>query len=134
MSRPYVPVLVLAAFLTGFALLLWLWPSDQLPRWLSTAAASAAYVVASVTYLATRRSRAGRPLRVPDASPSSVLLGIGVALAVLGTALGRWLLWLGAGTIAVALIGLAAELSGARTGEPERQVWSEPPRGRPPAA
>jgi O-antigen/teichoic acid export membrane protein len=124
-----------ATFVGLLAAVLWLWTSDPLPRWLLTAASAASYLAAAGTYVYIRRTRSDRPrpARMPDASPSAALLGLGIALLVLGSALGLWLVWLGTGVVGVALIGLAVELAGGRAGEPERPMWSEPPRGRPPS-
>jgi divalent metal cation (Fe/Co/Zn/Cd) transporter len=134
-SRPHVPILVLGAFITALAVLLWAFRMDQLPRWLGAAAAAATYLVAGVVYLVQRRRRrALEAIPVPEASPSTVLLAIGIALAVAGTALGRWLTWVGAIAIAIALIGLATELSGGRSGGREPPQWTEPPEGWSPEA
>lgn len=131
MSRAPGVLVVWGVFLSGLAGMLWAWSSDPLPPALLTAAAAASYLGAAGIVLYCRRARA-RALRIPGASPSSALLGLGVSVALLGFGLGRWLVWLGGGIVLVSLIGLAVELAGGRAGDAEPAPWSEPPRGRPP--
>lgn len=74
-------------------------------------------VAVGVVFLLTERrglSTTDEPQVAPTASPASVLLGVGVALMVLGWAFGAFLIYIGAGVLALALFGLAREVWGQR--------------------
>jgi hypothetical protein len=111
-NRAAVPMFAWAAFLTVLAVVLWFWTSDALPPAVFTGSAAIAWAAGFVA-LATRR-----PLRrvraAPDLSVASALVAFAVAMLVLGALLGRWLVYLGAGTLLVGLGGVARELRAQR--------------------
>lgn len=61
-----------------------------------------------------RPTTADEPQVAPTASPASVLIGIGVALMVLGWAFGAFLIYIAGGVLALALFGVAREVRGQR--------------------
>jgi heme A synthase len=60
------------------------------------------------------RDEAGTTRPVPDGSAATLLLAAGVAAAVLGAALGTWLLLIGGGLALLGLAGLVRERRGER--------------------
>jgi uncharacterized membrane protein YfcA len=69
-------------------------------------------VLLGIVMLAGRRraQRDDLPVRaLPDASPATAWMGTGLVLVVLGAALGKWLVLIGAGAVAVGLAGVVRE-------------------------
>jgi predicted permease len=100
-----------SVFLAVLAAMLWVWsPGDELAiALLGGAALGAALVALAVALRATPRDE--RSWRViPDLSPATSLLAIGLATMLIGLEAGQWLIWIGAGLFGFALFGLAREL------------------------
>lgn len=105
MSRPSVVFLVWAAFLGVLALVLLAWTQSVLMNGLLFGAAAGTVVLA----LLALRAREPRRRMVPDLSLATALTAIGVALAVAGSAVGTWLVLVGAGLLVLGLAGLVRE-------------------------
>ena len=105
MSRPSVVFLVWAAFLGVLALVLLAWTQSVLMNGLLFGAAAGTVVLA----LLALRAREPRRRMVPDLSLATALTAIGVALAVAGSAVGTWLVLIGAGLLVLGLAGLVRE-------------------------
>ena len=107
MSRPSVVFGVWAAFLLVLGLVLLAWTRSPLMNGLLFGA------VAGTVVLALLAIHARGPVRrlVPDVSLPTALAGIGVALAVTGTAIGTWLVLVGAGLFVLGLAGVVRELA-----------------------
>jgi hypothetical protein len=105
MSRPSVVFLIWAAFLFVLAFVLLAWTRSPLMNGLLFGAAAGVIVLAVIAL------RAREPERrvVPDVSLASAIAGIGVALAVAGTAVGTWLVLVGAGALVLGLVGVVRE-------------------------
>ncbi len=113
MSRPFVPVLAWAAWLSTLAAVQAVWRPDRYLPWaLSAGLATAAWLL-GLFLLARRRRHEGVRL-LPDLSFSVVLLALGVAAMVNGALFGLWLVLIGGGIILVALGGVARELRAER--------------------
>jgi hypothetical protein len=69
-------------------------------------------VVLLATGLGERR--APGPHALPDLSPAAAAAAIGVVLVCLGAAWGLWIVWIGAGVVAVGVGGLIRELRAQR--------------------
>jgi hypothetical protein len=104
-SRPSVVFLVWAAFLGVLALVLLAWTQSVLMNGLLFGAAAGTVVLA----LLALRAREPRRRMVPDLSLATALTAIGVALAVAGSAVGTWLVLVGAGLLVLGLAGLVRE-------------------------
>jgi hypothetical protein len=104
-SRPAVVFLVWAAFLGVLALVLLAWTQSALMNGLLFGAAAGTVVLA----LLALRAREPRRRIVPDLSIATALTAIGVALAVAGSAVGTWLVLVGAGLLVLGLAGLVRE-------------------------
>jgi hypothetical protein len=104
-SRPAVVFLVWAAFLGVLALVLLAWTQSALMNGLLFGAAAGTVVLA----LFALRAREPRRRTVPDLSLATALTAIGVALAVAGSAVGTWLVLIGAGLLVLGLAGLIRE-------------------------
>jgi hypothetical protein len=105
MSRPAAVFLVWAAFLGVLALLLLAWTQSALMNGLLFGAAAGTVVLA----LLALRVREPRQRMVPDLSLATALTAIGVAMAVAGSAVGTWLMLIGAGLLVLGLAGLIRE-------------------------
>lgn len=105
MSRPSVVFLVWAAFLGVLALVLLAWTQSVLMNGLLFGAAAGTVVLA----LLALRAREPRRRMVPDLSLATALTAIGIALAVAGSAVGTWLVLIGAGLLVLGLAGLVRE-------------------------
>lgn len=105
MSRPSVVFLVWAAFLGVLALVLLAWTQSVLMNGLLFGAAAGTVVLA----LLALRAREPRRRMVPDLSLATALTAIGIALAVAGSAVGTWLVLVGAGLLVLGLAGLVRE-------------------------
>jgi hypothetical protein len=97
----------LIAIQTG---LLFLFPSGLLVHLLN-AGMVAAMLLLGAALLAVRRGRdeAGALRAVPDGSAATLLIAAGVTALVLGAELGRWLLLIGAGCVALGAAGVVRE-------------------------
>ena len=111
-SRAWPDVVVAACVLAGAGAGATGWASG-LP--VGAQVASAALVACALSVLAwdfcafARR----RPWKlVPPPSPSGILLGLGISLAIVGAATHRWLALFGVDAALLGLIALAAELRG----------------------
>ena len=80
---------------------------DALPVALLGGAAAATLVLAAIAAL--RRDDHGQRWAVTEASPAAALAAIAVAGLVVGSELGRWLLLISAGALALAVGGLVRE-------------------------
>lgn len=105
MSRPSVVFLVWAALLGVLALVLLAWTQSVLMNGLLFGAAAGTVVLA----LLALRAREPRRRMVPDLSLATALTAIGIALAVAGSAVGTWLVLIGAGLLVLGLAGLVRE-------------------------
>lgn len=109
MSRSSVAFAVWAAFLALLALVLWLVfrPSAALSFVLPAFAVAGTLACALAAFVGARRPREPAPERALSAS--SAMLGIGLGLAVLGLALGAWLVLMAAVPVALGLFGVIRE-------------------------
>jgi len=96
---------VWAALLGALGVLLLFWTTSALVVGLLMGAAAAAVLLAALA----RRARESEPRIVPDISIATMIVALGLALAVAGSAFGTWLVLIGAGLTAVGLAGLARE-------------------------
>jgi hypothetical protein len=111
-NRAAIPLLVWAALLTTLAVILWVWTSDDLPPAIFSGAAGIAWLVGLYGLL---RGRAlARVHMAPDLSLPSALAALAIAMLVLGALIGRWLVFVGAGVLVIALAGVARELRAER--------------------
>jgi hypothetical protein len=101
-SRGTFIVLIWAAWLTALAALLFAWTPGDWVQWLPFAsAAAAAWAVGLV--LLVRRGRPAVTRVILDFSPGAAVVAIGVAALAQGASLGVWLVYAGAGLVAVGL-------------------------------
>ncbi len=109
MSRPSVVALVWGMLLLALGVVLWavFTPAGALSYVLPAGAVAGAAVIAAIS----RRHRAppGPGEEVLALSPATPTLAIGLALALLGLAVGPWLYLIGAGVALLGLFGLARE-------------------------
>jgi hypothetical protein len=89
------------------SLVLWLWTSDDLPPALLTGAAVALALIA--VFAATRPDEGQRTRRVAMSSLPTVVLVIGLAMALNGLAFGLFLILIGSEVAALGLAGLIAQ-------------------------
>jgi hypothetical protein len=104
-SRPAVVFLVWAAFLGALALVLLAWTQSALMNGLLFGAAAGTMLLA----LLALRAREPRRRIVPDLSLATALTAVGAGLAVAGSAVGTWLVLIGAGMLVLGLAGLLRE-------------------------
>jgi hypothetical protein len=97
----------LAVWMGALSLLLWLWTSADLPPALLTGAAVALALLAA--FAATRREEMARTRRVPLSSLPTVVIVLGLAMALNGLAFGLFLILIGAEVAALGLVGLIAQ-------------------------
>jgi hypothetical protein len=90
---------LLAALLLGFR--------DNLVQMLSWVSVVATLLVIAGLAL---RSADPRARRVPEASAGALILGVAIALLVLGAGVGLWAALIGAGLVLVALVVLGREV------------------------
>jgi chromate transport protein ChrA len=107
-SRPSVVLLVWSGILLVLAIVLLAWTQSALVNGLLFGAAALTGVLAVVA-LAVREPR--RRV-VPDVSLATAVTGIGVALALAGSAFGVWLVLIGAGVVVLGLSGIVKERTG----------------------
>ena len=112
MNRAAIPLLVWAALLTTLAGVLWIWTSNDLPPAIFSGAAGIAWLIG--LYGLLRPPALARIRMAPDLSLPSALVAFAVVMLVLGALVGRWLVFLGAGVLVIALAGLARELRAER--------------------
>lgn len=105
MSRPSVVLLVWAGMLTALGLLLLGWTTKPL---LLALLFGAALLVVVLAVLA-RGGRESVRRVVPDVSVATVMVALGLALLVSGTAFGLWLILIGAGVSVVGLVAVTRE-------------------------
>ena len=105
MTRPSVVFLVWAGLLTALALALLAWTRSALENGLLFGAAAGVLLLAGLAL----RAREPRRRIVPDLSFPTALAAAGVGLAVAGSAFGMWLVLIGAGVLALGLVGLVRE-------------------------
>jgi len=102
-SRGPVVVFAWAAWITGLTAVLVVWrPEDEI-QWLPFAAMSAVIWVLGLAFYVRRRLRSEVRL-IPDLSPGTAVLTLGLATMLGAPALGIWVALVGGG---VALFGLA---------------------------
>jgi hypothetical protein len=104
-SRPSVVLLVWAGMLAALGLLLLGWTTKPLLLGLLFGAAALTAILAVLAW----RGRAPERRVVPDVSVATVLVALGLALLVTGTAFGLWLILIGAGISVVGLVAVARE-------------------------
>jgi hypothetical protein len=109
-------VAVWGALLAGLALMLALWaPGDELANLLLWGAALGAAVLAAALTVVARRAPAEPRVRaVPDMSPGAALVALGLIAVLLAAPAGLWLVFVGAGLIALGAANLVRELTAAR--------------------
>jgi hypothetical protein len=103
--RNAVPVLAWAALLAALALMLALWTGDLV----AVALLPGAVLVVLVVALATARARDAGERRIPEASGSSLLGAVALALLALGAVAGLWAALIGAGLLVLAIVAAARE-------------------------
>ena len=113
MSRSARPNLAWAALLAASTGLLWAFT----PTWMPLALLGGAAVLTLLVglFVALRPGPAegpGAELDVPEVSVATVGLAVGVALAGLGLVAGAWLVYVGAGVLGFAALGLVRERRG----------------------
>lgn len=111
MRRGTFVVLAWAAWVTVLAAVLFAWTPGDWTQWAPFAGAAAGAWVLGIVLL-VRRLRA-RGL-VPDFSPGAVLVAAGLAALAQGASLGVWLVYVGAGLVAVGLAAVVRETLVAR--------------------
>jgi hypothetical protein len=92
--------------LAGLGLVLALWTLDALTNGLLFGAAAAVVLLAGLALLGAREPR--RRV-VPDVSLATALTALGLSLLVAGSALGTWLVFVGAGLTVVGLVAVSRE-------------------------
>jgi hypothetical protein len=103
--RNAAPVLAWAALLAALALMLALWTGDLV----AVALLPGAVLVVLVVALATVRARDAGERRIPEASASSLLGAVALALLALGAVAGLWAALIGAGLLVLAIVAAARE-------------------------
>jgi glucose uptake protein GlcU len=107
-TRGPVVVLAWAAWITVLTVVLVVWrPEDEI-QWLPFAVASALTWAVGLVLFLRRRLEAGVRL-VPDLSPGTTVLVLGLAAVLASPSFGRWLALVGGGVAAVGLVGLVRE-------------------------
>ena len=99
-------VLLWAALLAGLALMLTIWWQDAIANTLFWAAVAATLLLALLAWRPSERERV-----VPDVSLSTMILALGIAGLVAGTAFGDWQVYLAGGIALVGLAGVVRELA-----------------------
>lgn len=97
----------LALWIGTLSLVLWLWTSDDLPPALLSGAAVALALIA--VFAATVSEKAG-PRTLARSSLPTVVLVLGLAMALNGLAFGLFLILIGAEVAALGLAGLVLQL------------------------
>jgi MYXO-CTERM domain-containing protein len=106
--------LLLAALLA----LQFLFPT-QLTTWeLTGGAAGATLLLALVLYGLRRRRAEPRALEVTDTSYATVAAALGAAIAIMGSAFGKWLYLPGLGLLVLGVAGIVRELLAERETRP----------------
>jgi hypothetical protein len=103
--RNAVPVLAWAALLAALALMLALWTGDLVAVVLLPGAVLFVLVVA----LGAARARDAGERRIPEASASSLLGAVALALLALGAVAGLWAALIGAGLLVLAIVAAVRE-------------------------
>jgi len=103
MSRGPLVVFAWAAWITVLTAVLVIWRPDDEIQWLPFAAMSAAIWVLGLAFWMVRRARSEVRL-IPDLSPGSAVLALGLATMLGAPSLGIWVALLGGG---IALFGVA---------------------------
>jgi tellurite resistance protein TehA-like permease len=101
----------LALWIGVLSLVLWLWTSDPLPPALLTGVAVALALVAM--YAATAREATGSRTLVSSSLPTVVIV-IGIAMALNGLTFGLFLILIGAEVVALGVGGLVLQLRNER--------------------
>jgi hypothetical protein len=104
-SRPSVVILAWAGLLAALALVLLAWTRSALENGLLFGAAAGVLLLAGLAI----RAREPRRRVVPDLSLPTAVAAAGLGLAIAGSAFGTWLVLIGAGVLAVGLVGLVRE-------------------------
>jgi hypothetical protein len=105
MSRPSVVFLAWAGLLTSLAFVLLAWTRSALENGLLFGAAAVTLVLAGLAV----RAREPRRRLLRDISLATAVAAVGAGLAVVGSAIGLWLVLIGAGVLALGLAGLVKE-------------------------
>jgi uncharacterized iron-regulated membrane protein len=129
-----IPILTWGTILLALCIGNWVWNDKPVNGAAATAAVVIIYAFGVVLWLARRESiRPGspeptaEPEAVPQASLAAVLIGLSVGCALFGVAWAKFLLYFGAGMLALAVGRLAIELRAERAtrrqarGERERR-------------
>jgi hypothetical protein len=109
------PIVVLAwgAWITVLTVVLVVWRPDDEIQWLPFAVASGLTWASGLVYLARRRLHE-RAQVLPDLSPGTVVLVLGLAALLNAFSFGRWLAFVGAGIVLLGLVTLTREALAAR--------------------
>jgi hypothetical protein len=97
----------LALWMGALALVLWLWTSDPLPPALLTGAAVALVLIA--VYAATASEATGSRTLARSSLPTVVIV-LGIAMALNGLTFGLFLILIGAEVVALGIGGLVLQL------------------------
>jgi hypothetical protein len=97
----------LAVWIGALSLLLWLWTGDELAPALLTGAAVALGLIA--LYAAVRSEAPPGSRRLAESSLPTVVIALGVAMALNGLAFGLFLILIGAEVAALGIAGLVIE-------------------------
>jgi hypothetical protein len=111
-KREFQPPFVWALFLAGLTGAQFAFFAEGYAYWLLGGAALVTVLIA--VYLLWFRAPEPAVRRLPDSSYATLLLGVGAATAVVGSAFGPWLWLPGLGLAALGLAGLARELRAER--------------------
>jgi hypothetical protein len=98
----------LALWMGALALVLWLWTSDPLPPALLTGAAVALALFA--LYAASVREEAAGSRTLARSSLPTVVIVVGIAMALNGLTFGLFLILIGAEVVALGIGGLVLQL------------------------
>jgi hypothetical protein len=123
-----IPLLAWGTLLVVLLAINWIWTSDAIQVGTFGFAALVIYGSAVVLWLARREALRrgppeprGDPEAVPEASIAAVLLGLSVACILFGLAWAKFLVYFGAGTLALSLGRLWLELRSESASRRERR-------------
>jgi len=117
-----IPILVWGVLLTILYIINWIWDGTRVNPLASGAAALSIFITGALIMLASGRRALRKgppdpdptPQSVPEASSGAPLAALGLASIAFGFTFGNFLIYFGAGLLAVALGRLGIELRGQR--------------------